>query len=81
MTKIVTTQVGTDGVLTIPLDRDDANKMVRVTVESLETASAPSIPKDRAEWLRFLERTAGSITDPTFERQPQGECEIRDSLS
>ena len=36
---------------------------------------------DREAWLRFLEKTAGSITDPTFERQPQGEYEERDSFS
>lgn len=39
------------------------------------------VPADRAAWLRFLEKTAGSITDPTFERQPQGEYEVRDTLS
>jgi hypothetical protein len=34
----------------------------------------------REEWLAFLDKTAGSITDPTFERPPQGEYEQRDAL-
>ena len=36
---------------------------------------------DREAWLRFVEKIAGSITDPTFERQSQGEYEERDSFS
>jgi hypothetical protein len=36
---------------------------------------------DREAWLRFVEKITGSITDPTFERHPQGEFEERDSLS
>jgi hypothetical protein len=33
------------------------------------------------EWHRFIESTAGSITDPTFVRHPQGELEKRDPLT
>ena len=81
MKKVVTTQVGDNGVLTLtmPLNKDDANKTVRVTVETVEE-SVPSLPMDRDSWLRFIERTAGSITDPSFERQPQGDYEERDPL-
>ena len=74
MIRVVTTQVDGNGVLTVPLDKEDANKHVRVTVESMES------PADREAWLRFIARTAGSITDPTFVRHPQGEYEKRDSL-
>jgi hypothetical protein len=77
MKTVVTAQVGADGVLTlaVPLGAGDANKTVRVTVETVgETAG------DREAWLQFLERTAGSITDPTFQRPPQGEYERREPL-
>jgi hypothetical protein len=80
MTKILTAQVGANAVLSlnVPMDHADANKTVRVIVETMEDA-AP-LPMDREAWLRFIARTAGSITDPTFERQPQGQLEERDSL-
>ena len=78
MTKIINTHVGPNGVLTltVPLDQADANKPVRVVVETIEAAE----PMDRAAWLRFIEQTGGSITDPSFERQPQGDFEMRDPL-
>ncbi|MSQ94175.1 MAG: hypothetical protein EXR98_06420 [Gemmataceae bacterium] len=78
MTKVITTQIGPDGVLelNVPLHKDDANKPVRVTVETLDAETT----MDRAAWLRFIEQTAGSITDPTFERHPKGEYEERDPL-
>jgi hypothetical protein len=81
VTKVLTTQVGPDGVLnlTVPLGEADANKVVRVVVETLEGARAVRAPvTTREEWLRFIEETAGAITDPTFERPPQGEYEQRD---
>jgi hypothetical protein len=83
MKTVVTAQVGADGVLTLalPLGKGDANKTVRVTVEPVEESAGPSAPiADRESWLRFLERTAGSITDPTFQRHPQGEYEQREPL-
>jgi hypothetical protein len=81
MTKILTAQVGANAVLSlnVPMDRADANKTVRVIVETVEPQTG-SLPMDRETWLRFIERTAGSIADPTFARHPQGECEERDSL-
>ncbi len=80
---ILTSQVGADGVLsvTVPLKPEEANKTVRVTVEALEAAETPTTrPMTREEWLKFIDKTAGSIADPTFERQPQGEYEQRDEL-
>jgi hypothetical protein len=79
MTKVIDTYIGPNGVLTlnVPLDKADANKPVRVIVETVEERKPPM---DRAAWLKFIERTAGSIADPSFERPPQGEYEIRDPL-
>jgi hypothetical protein len=75
MTKVVlTTRVGADGVLTLPLGEAEAGKMVRVLVEPLDETPA----MDRASWLRFLDSTGGKVTDPTFERPAQGEYEQRD---
>jgi hypothetical protein len=79
MKQVLTTQVGADGILTLPLGETNANKVVRVTVETVEEAVDQSA-MSREEWLRFIENTAGKITDPTFERQPQGEYEQRDEL-
>jgi hypothetical protein len=74
-------QVGADGVLTlsVPLGRGDANKTVRVVVETVEGA-ATDPAMSREEWERFVHSMAGRITDPTFDRQPQGEYEQRDQL-
>jgi hypothetical protein len=79
MTKVICARVGPNGVLTltVPFDEAEANKQGRVTVQTIEE---PPPPLDREAWLRFLEQTAGSIPDPTFERPPQGEYEERDTL-
>ncbi|HZY89412.1 MAG TPA: hypothetical protein VFE78_31610 [Gemmataceae bacterium] len=84
MKKVLTTQVGADGVLTlrVPLGPADANHLVRVIVETVEGETAPAAPPAGSEgWLQFLERIGGTITDPTFERPPQGEYEEREPLS
>ena len=80
MTKVITTQIGADGVLhlALPLDKADACKAVRVTVETVESIGPIT---DRADWLRFIKQTAGSIPDPTFERPPQEPVQERDLLS
>jgi hypothetical protein len=77
MTQTMTVQVGVDGVLTLPLGSENANKFVRVTVETVDTATNRT-PMSREEWLQFIDETAGAITDPTFTRHPQGEYEQRD---
>jgi len=76
----LTAQVGADGVLTlrVPLGREDANKTIRVVVETVEMPASPIT--DPEEWHRFVERVAGSITDPTFIRHPQGAYEEREEL-
>jgi hypothetical protein len=58
----------------VAVGAQDAGKDVFVTV-----VPAPP-PMTREEWLRFVEQTAGSITDPTFERQPQGSYEDRETF-
>lgn len=37
-------------------------------------------PITQAEWRAHLDRFAGTIDDPTFERPPQGEFEEREDL-
>lgn len=80
MKRELTAQVGADGVLTlrVPLGREDANKTIRVVVETVEMPASPIT--DPEEWHRFVERVAGSITDPTFIRHPQGAYEEREEL-
>jgi hypothetical protein len=80
MKKVLTTRIGANGVLTVPLGDEEANKDVRVTVETLDAELGPALPQDLEAWRRFLERTGGSISDPTFERPPQGDYEQRDAL-
>ena len=77
MTPIVlTSKVGPDGMLHLTLPLAAADQDVRVTVE-------PVVPKKEMtpeEWRAFILSTAGSITDPTFERPPQGELEEREPM-
>jgi hypothetical protein len=74
---VLTAWVDADGVLTvrIPLGKAEANQSVRVMVEPV---GRPVAPMNREAWLKFIQETAGSITDPTFERGPQGEYEQRE---
>ncbi|WP_157369324.1 hypothetical protein [Zavarzinella formosa] len=83
MKKIITTHVGDNGVLNVsmPFSMESARKAVRVTVETLEEPASSVLPADRDSWLRFIERTVGSVIDPTFERHPQGELEERETFA
>ncbi len=70
----VRSRVGPDGLLklAIPVGMPDANREVRITVELLEpTARQPLLAAD--DWKRSVREMAGSISDPTFKRQEQGE--------
>lgn len=53
--------------LSIPLGTAEANREVRVIVEPLNQ------PMSDEQWQQFVRETAGSISDPTFRRHPQGE--------
>jgi hypothetical protein len=80
MRRELTAQVGADGVLTltVPLNREDANKTVHVVVETVEkAATGPATSQE--EWERFVARTAGQWQGD-FERGPQGEYEERDPM-
>jgi hypothetical protein len=72
------TRVGPDGVLTcvVPIGLAAANREVKITVEEEEPAKSAPIASAE-EWQRFIDETAGSIADPTFTRQDQGEYEQR----
>lgn len=77
----VRSKVGPDGVLrlTVPLPPADANREVRVTVESI-----PRPTMTQEEWSAMVMRLAGSITDPEFRyrgHEGLGELEERDPLS
>jgi hypothetical protein len=58
--------------LDVPADWPDGTE-VEVLPILPSTKGTVGLPSDREFWLRFIETTAGSITDPTFERQPQGD--------
>ncbi|MHB1422228.1 MAG: hypothetical protein ACYC3I_03320 [Gemmataceae bacterium] len=78
MTPIVlTSKVGPDGVLHLTLPLAAADRDVRVTVEPV----VPTKEMTLEEWRALILSTAGSITDPTFARPPQGELEEREPLS
>ena len=77
MTSIeVKSKVDASGVLnlSIPLGAAEANREVRVTVEPLDDVMSDE------QWKDFVQETAGSISDSTFQRHPQGEFERRDEL-
>jgi hypothetical protein len=78
MKQILTAQVGADGVLTLklPLGEADANKVVCVTVETVESV-VPRRPMSGEEWVQFIENTAGKWVGE-LERPPQGEYEERE---
>ncbi len=74
---IVKSTVGSDGVLhlDLPLGAKEANAEVQITVEPV--AKKPMTPE---EWRVWVQSMAGNVTDPTFERPPQGEYEVREPL-
>ena len=59
--------------VSISLGTADANREVRVIVESLDAVDSTE------QWQQFIRETAGSISDTTFQRQPQGEFEQREA--
>ena len=73
--------VGPDGVLELrlPLGAESALREVRVIVGDAPPATL-SEPSSDEDWRRFIAANAGSITDPSFVRQDQGEYEQREEL-
>jgi hypothetical protein len=72
-------RIGADGVLriTVPIGKEDADREVRVTIDPAPVGPPPMTAQ---EWRDFVLATAGSITDPSFVRQEQGEYEPREEL-
>jgi hypothetical protein len=69
---VVTSKVGSDGVLhlTLPVGAEEADKEVQITVEPI----TPQEEMTQEEWEAWIDATAGSISDPTFNRHPQCDC-------
>lgn len=74
---VVHSRVGADGILrlTVPMAAVDANRDVQVTIEPVRAAELT-----QEEWRQFVLATSGSITDPSFVRQEQGDYEQREEL-
>jgi hypothetical protein len=70
--RVVTSKVGSDGVLhlTLPLGAEEADKEVLITVD----LATPKKVMTQEEWEAWVDSMAGSIPDPTFERPPQCDC-------
>jgi hypothetical protein len=71
----IRSRVDADGILrvNVPVGAAEGNREVEVTIEPLEPAQMT-----QAQWAEFIQATAGSITDPTFVRDDQGEYEQRE---
>lgn len=74
----IKSRVGADGVLTVtvPLGPEEANREVRIVVEPAVRCESPD-PPIREGWRDFVNRMAGCISDPTFQRPDQGQYELR----
>lgn len=72
-------RVGPDGVLVlaVPVGQENANREVKVIVDSIERKSLRA-PLTQEEWEQMIRETAGSIDDPTFVRPEQGRFEERE---
>jgi hypothetical protein len=74
---VVESHTDPDGTLhlDIPLGIERANQPVRVVIEP----SRPAMTQE--QWRAWVQKMAGSITDPNFERPPQPPLEVREPLS
>jgi hypothetical protein len=83
--------IGSDGLLRIPLPGLGVNTEIEYTLEFRASAVAPAgngqhqpVPiagrKAGTDRLESLRRLAGSLDDPTFTRPSQGEFEKREPL-
>jgi hypothetical protein len=74
---VVTSRVGSDGVLhlALPVGVEEADKDVLITVE----LATPKKVMTQEEWGAWVDSMAGSWQGD-FERPPQGELEERDPL-
>ncbi len=75
----VKTHVGNDGILKLQLPVGFSNSDLEIVVVVQSTPVQPN-NFDRAEWLVFVESTAGSLANDPIERGTQGIHEIRDEI-
>ena len=70
-------RVGKDGILRleVPIGVANADLEVLVVVQPIAQTN-----EDHAEWLAFIERTAGSLADDPVDRPPQGDYETREPI-
>jgi hypothetical protein len=70
-------RVGKDGILRleVPVNASDTELEVVLVVQAVKETT-----EDRAEWIAFIERTAGSLADAPMERPPQGDYETREPI-
>lgn len=75
---VMRSKVSSDGILNVslPVGLEEADQEVQVTVEPFN----PKQPMMQAEWSAWVDSMAGTWQGD-FERPPQGEYEVRDSLS
>ena len=75
-------KVGRDGVLElrVPLGRNEADREVVVTIQSLPGNGDLKRP-DRPDWHTFINQTYGSCAGLGLERHQQGEYEHRDPIA
>lgn len=74
----ITSRVGADGSLPLPLMPAIANRDVRITVETIGEPP-PMTEEQWAEWRAWVRKMAGSWQGD-LERPPQGDYEEREPL-
>ena len=70
------TRVGPDGILTlsVPVGMAEANREVKLVVESAEDRVENSARMTREEWAQFVAATAGAWKG-VLKRPEQGQCD------
>ena len=72
-------KVGPDGILSlsVPVGVEEANREVKIVVESIEPVALKAADMTPDEWNQFIAETAGAWKGD-FERPEQGEYQTRD---
>ena len=73
------THVGDDGVMKLEVPTSFSNSDLEVIVV-VHSQTPQQDGFDRAEWIAFVETTAGSLVDDPIVRGDQGTLEIRDEI-
>lgn len=74
---VVNSRIDSDGMLrvAVPMEFANADQNVQVTIEPTKCTQMTA-----EQWRDWIRKTAGSITDPTFQRHDQGVFEVRDEI-